>query len=139
MKHTAIRTVCKSILHASVGVLTLTLHAVELRCAIEVNGEVHQLIINPTQNPYAVQGTDIGERFRFKAVVVGTQDEIAIVNIYVYYQTKRQPMVMHHAKHLNPAPQFNPKPDALTGRVALYSPVLGKELAYQCALHKISP
>jgi hypothetical protein len=45
-------------------------------------------------------------------------------------------MLMQHVKHLKPKPLINPASDALTGKVALYSPVLGKELAYQCALHK---
>jgi hypothetical protein len=45
-------------------------------------------------------------------------------------------MLMQHVKHLKPAAHPNPEPDALTGRVALYSAVLGKELAYRCALHK---
>jgi hypothetical protein len=69
-------------------------------------------------------------------VVLGQGDDIELVNIYAYYQTRRQPMLMQHVKHLKPKPLINPASDALTGKVALYSPVLGKELAYQCALHK---
>jgi hypothetical protein len=48
-------------------------------------------------------------------------------------------MLMQHVKHLKPVALHNPEPDALTGRVALYSPVLGKELAYRCALHQEAP
>jgi hypothetical protein len=104
-----------------------------------VNGEVHRHVFRPTTNPYTAQSVDIGERFRFKAVLLGQGNDIELVNIYAYYQTRRQPMLMQHAKHPKPAALKSPKPDALTGRVALYSPVLGKELAYQCALHKEAP
>lgn len=110
-----------------------------LRCLVEVNGEVHTHDFKPTQDPYRAPSVDIGERFRFKAVVLGTDERVEVVNIYAYYQTRRQPMLMQHAKHLQPTPQTQPAPDALTGRVALYSPVLGKELAYQCALHQGTP
>jgi hypothetical protein len=104
-----------------------------------VNGEVHRHVFRPTTNPYRAQSVDIGERFRFKAVLLGQGNDIELVNIYAYYQTRRQPMLMQHVKYLKPTPLNNPEADALTGRVALYSPVLGKELAYQCALHKEAP
>jgi hypothetical protein len=118
------------------GFFTTPSQAADLHCAIEVNGEVHRHVFRPTTDPYTAQSIDIGERFRFKAVVLGQGDDIELVNIYAYYQTRRQPMLMQHVKHLKPTPRINPATDALTGKVALYSPVLGKELAYQCALHK---
>ena len=121
------------------GFFTTPSHAASLHCAIEVNGEVHRHVFRPTTDPYTAQSIDIGERFRFKAVVLGQGNDIELVNIYAYYQTRRQPMLMQHVKHLKPAAHHNPEPDALTGRVALYSPVLGKELAYRCALHKEAP
>jgi hypothetical protein len=118
---------------------TTPIEAAQLRCHIEVNGETTLYVVEPTQDPYGAQSLDIAERFRFKAVVLGQGDEIELVNIYVYYQTRRQPMVLQHAKHLKPLALQSPDSGALTGRVALYSPVLGKELAYQCALHKEAP
>jgi hypothetical protein len=124
---------------ASWGLVAFPLEAAQLHCNIEVNGEVHHHVFKPTNDPYTVQSLQIGERFRFKAVVLGQGDDIELVNIYAYYQTRRQPMVMQHAKFIKPLAIENPSPGALTGRVALYSPVLGKELAYQCALHKEAP
>ena len=64
---------------------------------------------------------------------------IESVNLYVYYNTRRQPMVMQHTQYLQPLPLRNPAPDALTGRVAVYSPLLGKELQYHCALAEVAP
>ena len=125
------------------GLLVLTLtpawSSPELHCDLEVNGEVHHHVFPMVSNPYTVTSIDIGERFRFKAVVLGEGDRVDLVNIYAYYQTRRQPMLMQHAKHIAPMAQDKPLPDALTGRVALYSPVLGKELAYRCALHRRAP
>jgi hypothetical protein len=125
------------------GLLVLTLTPAwsrpELHCDLEVNGEVHHHVFPMVSNPYTVTSIDIGERFRFKAVVLGEGDHVDLVNIYAYYQTRRQPMLMQHVKHIAPMPQDKPLPGALTGRVALYSPVLGKELAYRCALHLRAP
>jgi hypothetical protein len=125
------------------GLLVLTLTPAwsrpELHCDLEVNGEAHHHVFPMVSNPYTVTSIDIGERFRFKAVVLGEGDHVDLVNIYAYYQTRRQPMLMQHVKHIAPMPQDNPLPGALTGRVALYSPVLGKELAYRCALHRRAP
>jgi len=111
----------------------------QLHCEIEVNGELHHHAFAMVSDPYTAGSVDIGERFRFKAVVLGEGDRVDLVNIYAYYQTRRQPMLIQHAKYLSPSPMLNPRPDALTGRVALYSPVLGKELAYRCALHQMAP
>jgi len=119
--------------------VTTPAEAADLHCVIEVNGEVHQHVFSPTRDPYTVRSIDIGERFRFKAVVLGQGDDIELVNLYAYYQTRRQPMLMQHAKYLKPKAVLKPEPDSLTGKVALYSPVLGKELAYRCALHKEAP
>ena len=110
-----------------------------LRCQIEVNGEQTLHVVEPSDNPYTVSSVAIGERFRFKAVVLGEGDQVSVINLYAYYQTRRQPMLMQHSKFVKPIPLLDPAPDALTGRVAVYSPVLGKEMAYQCALHQVSP
>jgi hypothetical protein len=48
-------------------------------------------------------------------------------------------MIMQHTRFLQPAVLPQPAPDALTGRVSLYSPLLGKELQYQCALAEVAP
>jgi hypothetical protein len=47
-------------------------------------------------------------------------------------------MVLQHVKFVAPVAQAQPTPDALTGRVALYSPFLGKELQYGCALQEVA-
>ena len=129
----------------------------QLQCTFEVNSEIHHTVHGLATDPYTVAAVPIGNRFRFKAIVLGAAQAAApeaaegaapaaasgtaleSVNIYVYYNTRRQPMVMQHLQYLQPVAQRQPAPDALTGRVALYSPLLGKELQYQCALAEVAP
>jgi hypothetical protein len=116
----------------------------ELQCTFEVNSETHYRAFSLAADPYTVAAVPVGNRFRVKAIVLaavpGQADTpVESVNLYVYYNTRRQPMVMQHLQFLQPIPLRNPLPDALTGRVSLYSPLLGKELQYRCALAEVSP
>jgi hypothetical protein len=110
----------------------------QLRCHFEVNAEQFEYSFNPVADPYTVTSVNLADRFRFKAVVLGNDSRVDLINLYVSYQTERQPMVLQHTKFVEPIAQALPKPDALTGRVALYSPFLGKELLYGCALHEVA-
>ena len=110
-----------------------------LRCHFEVNAERSQIEFKPVADPYLVESVNLADRFRFKAVVLGDQSKVDLINLYVSYQTSRQPMILQHSKFIAPVAQLNAKTDALTGRVALYSPFLGKELQYGCALHEVLP
>ncbi len=110
----------------------------QLRCHFEVNAEQFEYSFNPVADPYTVTSVNLADRFRFKAVVLGDDTRVDLINLYVSYQTDRQPMVLQHTKFVEPIAQALPKPDALTGRVALYSPFLGKELLYGCALHEVA-
>ena len=134
----------------------VALASAQLQCTFDVNSETHHTVHGLATDPYTVAAVPIGNRFRFKAIVLAAaqgaaadarQDAaphasataIESVNLYVYYNTRRQPMVMQHTQYLQPVPQRSPAPDALTGRVALYSPLLGKELQYHCALAEVAP
>ena len=116
----------------------------ELQCTFEVNSETHYRAFSPAIDPYSVAAVPVGNRFRVKAIVLAAAPDavgtpIESVNLYVYYNTRRQPMVMQHLQFLQPVPLRNPLPDSLTGRVSLYSPLLGKELQYCCALAEVTP
>ena len=110
----------------------------QLRCHFEVNAERFEHSFHPVSDPYAVTSVNLADRFRFKAVVLGDDTRVDLINLYVSYQTERQPMILQHTKFVAPIPQAQPSSDALTGRVALYSPFLGKELLYGCALHEVA-
>ena len=123
----------------------------QLQCNFDVNSETHHKTFGVVTDPYTTEAVAIGNRFRFKAIVLAAAPDTApsaatsaptaieSVNLYVYYNTRRQPMVMQHVQYLQPVPLRSPAPEALTGRVALYSPLLGKELQYQCALAEVAP
>ena len=116
----------------------------ELQCTFEVNSETHYRTFGLATDPYTVAAVPVGNRFRVKAIVLAAASDAAgtpieSVNLYVYYNTRRQPMVMQHLQFLQPVPLRNPLPDSLTGRVSLYSPLLGKELQYHCALAEVTP
>jgi hypothetical protein len=129
---------------ALLAVPTLALASPQLQCTFDVNSETHHTKHDLASDPYTVAAVPIGNRFRFKAIVLsaaqsGATSGVESVNLYVYYNTRRQPMVMQHVQYLQPVALRNPAPDALTGRVALYSPLLGKELQYHCALAEVAP
>jgi hypothetical protein len=90
-------------------------------------------------DPYTAESVDLDGRFRFKAVMLADAQRVSLINLYVFYQTRRQPMIMQHTKFVEPVAQRDPAPHALTGQVALNSPFLGKELKYACALLEVTP
>jgi len=110
-----------------------------LRCQFEVNARTIQHEFTPLADPYTAESVDLDGRFRFKAVMLADAQRVSLINLYVFYQTRRQPMIMQHTKFVEPVAQRDPAPHALTGQVALYSPFLGKELKYACALLEVAP
>jgi len=110
-----------------------------LRCQFEVNANIIQHEFTPVADPYTAESIDLDGRFRFKAVMLADSQRVSLINLYVFYQTRRQPMIMQHTKFVEPVAQREPPPHALTGQVALYSPFLGKELKYACALLEVAP
>lgn len=109
-----------------------------LRCQVSYSGETRTLEAAPVSDPYSVEAWDIGGRFRFKAVVIGDDRRIDYIKLYAYYQAERQPVLLHQAKYLPPFAASD-APYALTGLNYLYSPDLGRELQYGCALDGVHP
>jgi hypothetical protein len=106
----------------------------QLQCEFELNGHSEMHVFMPVADPYLAQSIDIGGRFRFKAVMLASHNQVDSVNLYVSYQTRRQPMILQHAKFIKPAVTKTLEANSLTGRIAVYSPFLGKELVYGCSL-----
>ncbi|MDR3479094.1 MAG: hypothetical protein P4L91_00105 [Burkholderiaceae bacterium] len=107
-----------------------------LRCEATYAGSTHTLETLPGNDPYTTESVDINGRFRFKAVVLGTAQKIEVVKLYVYYETRRQPVLLEEAKYLPPFAGGD-SPYALTGLHSVYSPPLGRELQYGCALREV--
>lgn len=110
--------------------------APRLHCHIEQNGVSETFTFVPVANPYRVVPIDIGERFRFKAVVIGDEQHVAYIKLYTYYQTPRRAELLHEAHYRSPLATPAPNDDALSGRITLFSPDLGRELHYTCALRE---
>ena len=117
--------------------VTQVLASPQLQCEFALNGHTETHVFKPTVDPYLAESIDIGGRFRFKAVLLASPTQVDSVNLYVSYQTRRQPMILQHAKFIQPAVLKTPEANSLTGRIAVYSPFLGKELAYGCSLFEV--
>lgn len=109
-----------------------------LRCQLGYGGAVQTLEASPGSDPYGVEARDIGGRFRFKAVVIGSDRQIDYIKLYAYYQAERQPVLLHEARYTPPF-AATASPYGLTGLNYLYSPDLGRELQYGCALEGVRP
>lgn len=109
-----------------------------LRCEVSYAGATHILEAAPVADPYSVVAKDIAGRFSFKAVVIGDDQHVDYIKLYAYYQSPRQPVLLHEARYLPPF-AASVSPYALTGTQFLYSysPDLGRELQYHCTLQGV--
>ena len=103
--------------------------AAPLQCQVTYAGATHTVVANPVQDPYPVPSVDIGGRFRFKPVVVGTPQRTDRVLIYAYLVDGGQDLLIHQAKFL---PPFAVSAQPLTGQQRLYAGPLERELMYSC-------
>jgi hypothetical protein len=110
-----------------------------LRCQIDQGGVSQVLDVIPVDDPYSVKAIDINGRFRFKAVVIGDAQHVEYISLYVYNQTRRQPVLLHQAKYPAPQRSEDTVPYSLTGVNYVYSPRLERELRYGCALLEKTP
>lgn len=105
--------------------------AAQLQCQVTYAGNTHTVLADPVTDPYPVPSVDIGGRFRFKPVVVGTPQRVDRVLIYAYRVDGAQALIIHQAKFL---PPFVPASQPLTGQQHLYAGPLERELVYSCTL-----
>ena len=133
------RTACAVGLLASCFLPTELQAAPLLRCQIEQGGTAQVVNFTPVADPYSVMAININDRFRFKAVVIGSALRVEYIKLYVYAHTKRQSMLLQQTTYLAPAASKDAQPMALTGVNYVYSPDLERELQYGCALLEINP
>ena len=110
--------------------------AAQLQCWVTYAGTTHTVLAEPVQDPYPVPSVDIGGRFRFKPIVVGTAKRVERVLIYTYWVDGAQDLLIHQAKFL---PPFAVSAQPLTGQQRLYAGPLERELMYSCTLHGGTP
>jgi len=109
-----------------------------LRCDVAYAGTTHVIETAPVADPYRVPSVDIGGRFRFKAVMVGSAERIDRILLYAYLDTSSQPILIQQVKYLAPF-KASAKPYPLTGEQHLYAGPVERELIYSCSLKGIAP
>lgn len=110
-----------------------------LHCQVTYAGTTHTVTASPQVDPYTVPSVDIGGRFRFKAVMVGSASQVDRIALYAYRTDDLpQPLLIHQAKYLPPFARSS-QPLALTGEQRLYAGPLERELIYSCTLEGQTP
>lgn len=107
-----------------------------LRCDVTYAGTTHLVQATPGADPYTAPSVEIGGRFRFKAVLLGSERRIEAINLYAYLDARRQPILIHQAKYLPPF-RKTVAPYALTGHNYLYASDVERELQYSCTLQGV--
>lgn len=107
-----------------------------LRCDVTYAGTTHVVQATPGADPYTAPSVEIGGRFRFKAVLLGSERRIDAINLYAYLDARRQPILIHQAKYLPPY-RKTVAPYALTGHNYLYASDVERELQYSCTLQGV--
>lgn len=109
--------------------------ATVLRCQVRYASDTIHIEARPVADPYTVAAQNIGERFRFKAVVVGNDQQVDYIALYTYDMAMPgAPLLIHEVVHQPPF-SSNPKVPGLTGWNHVYSARLGREMVYGCALN----
>jgi hypothetical protein len=106
-----------------------------LRCALTYAGSTQLLESGPVSDPYLVESVDVGGRFRFKAVVVGSNAQPQFVKLYAYLETRLQPVLVQQVTYLPPFSMNK----SLTGKQFLYAGPVERELQYECHLAEGAP
>lgn len=107
-----------------------------LRCEVTYAGTTHVVQATPGADPYTAPSVEIGGRFRFKAVLLGSERRIEAINLYAYLDARRQPILIHQAKYLPPF-RRSVALYALTGHNYLYASDVERELQYSCTLQGV--
>jgi hypothetical protein len=132
---------------AGVGLTSLILsHSLQaaplLRCNLTYADASQSIEASPVTDPYPVPSVDIGGRFRFKAVMVGTAVQLDRVVLYAYFDADAdagtQPMLIQQVKYLPPF-KASATPYPLTGEQRLYAGTAERELIYSCTLEGVQP
>ena len=108
-----------------------------LRCQVAYAGTTHTVEARLVTDPYTVSSVDIGGRFLFKPVMVGSAQRIDYIKLYAYLDASRQPVLIQQATYLPPFKR-SAKPYGLTGTQHLYGGPVERELIYSCTLEGVA-
>ncbi len=109
-----------------------------LRCDLTYAGATQSIAAAPVADPYPVPSVDIGGRFRFKAVLVGSAAQLERIALYAYLNTDTESMLIQQLKYLPPF-KASAAPYPFTGEQRLYAGPAERELIYSCTLEGVQP
>lgn len=107
-----------------------------LRCFATYAGSTQVVERGVTADPYSVAAVDVGGRFTFKAVMVGTPDKVDYIKLYAYLQRRDKDIPIHQATYL---PPFKAALTPFTPLNHLYAGEVERELQYHCTLQGVMP
>ncbi|MBC3882316.1 hypothetical protein H8K35_13055 [Undibacterium sp. LX40W] len=107
-----------------------------LRCFVSYADKTEIIETIAHERGYEVKPTDIGGRFTFKAVMIGTSTKINHISLYAYFQATPKDLPIHEAIYRGP---FAPSqiPVLITPYNHLYAGEVERELKYHCELSKV--
>jgi hypothetical protein len=105
-----------------------------LQCDLTYAGSTQTLQAKPVSDPYRVASVDVGGRFWFKAVMVGTATQVDYIKLYAYLDTRSQPVLVQQATYVPPF-----APGSLTGKQFVYAGLVERELQCECRLTEVAP
>ena len=124
-----------AIITAAALVLPVAQAAPLLRCQLSYGGSTQTLEATPVANPYGVASVDVGGRFRFKAIVLGTDTQPETIKLYAYVNTPQRAVLVQQATYRAPFPLHQ----SLTGHQFLYAGPQEREFQYDCGLQGDAP
>ena len=112
----------------------------ELVCQVRYASETRMLHQSATTDPYSAATVDFDNRFRFRAVVLGSSSRINHITLTVFELAESAkeapPVIIHQVRYQAPFNMNNEIP-ALTGWNHVYTNYRGRELRYGCALKAV--
>ncbi|MFZ6820190.1 hypothetical protein [Undibacterium sp. Ji22W] len=106
-----------------------------MRCDVTYAGTTQRIDTRLSSDPYAAEIYDIGGRFSFKAVMIGSKHNSSIhyIKLYAYLQGREFDIPIHQATFKAPI-RISKTMRALTPFNHLYAGEVERELQYQCYL-----
>lgn len=106
----------------------------ELVCQMRYASETFVLRQAAGPDPYVAATLDVPDRFRLRAVVLGTPEQIEHITLTSYQLGEGQaPMILQQVRLEGPFAPQRAVPD-LTGWQHVYASYLGREMRFGCAL-----
>ena len=99
-----------------------------VRCEAEYGGKAQRIAVLPSNDVFAFQTVDVGQRFRFSAQWLVSR---AKLKTFVHELDARAPVLIHAAEYPVPAATC-PSAAIDFGLNKVYSSELGRELFFQC-------